>query len=108
MDNRLTTTGLQVEHLLYAESTLASIHTEMYDSALIEGLPHTWTMHTIVPIHQKGNHSNQGTSIPLGLATVFKLCDAVLEAEPTLVLRTKRYQPPVRKDLGTLTTNHIL
>ena len=93
-------TGLQGEHLIYVLSTIAPILAHRYNRVLVEGLPNTWTMHTVVSIRVSRDPLQPGTIELPWLAThLTNFIDQCLTRNSTLTLRLKRYEPHAKRNL---------
>ncbi|MCO5590480.1 hypothetical protein L7F22_044450 [Adiantum nelumboides] len=87
--------GLQAEHLIYGRETLAPLIAHLFNRALVEGFPDSWTEHTIVPIHKSGDVMDPGTyrTIMIG-PTLAKLYGAVLEEALSTLAETEGLRAP--------------
>ena len=75
-------TELRGEHFIYAATTLAPLITHLFNRALAEGLPDSWTMHTIVPLHKAGDRMDPANYRTVMIGHLLaKTYGAVLEAE---------------------------
>ncbi|MCO5582134.1 hypothetical protein L7F22_036024 [Adiantum nelumboides] len=74
--------GLQAEHLIYGCAALAPLIAHLFNRALSEGFPESWTEHTIVPIHKSGDTMDPSTYRTIMIGPILaKLYGAVLEEE---------------------------
>ena len=103
--------GLVAEHFIHAKNILAELITVMFNKAMSEGFPDTWSTPTIVPIFKSGDPMIPGNyrTIMVG-HTLAKLYASILEqqlsrwAEKTG--RRALGQAGFRKGFSTL--DHIL
>ncbi|MCO5582230.1 hypothetical protein L7F22_036122 [Adiantum nelumboides] len=74
--------GLQAEHLIYGCDALAPLIAHLFNRALSEGFPESWTEHTIVPIHKPGDTMDPSTYRTIMIGPILaKLYGAILEEE---------------------------
>ena len=75
-------TGLQAEHLVYAQDDLAPLITHLFNRALSEGFPPQWRMNTVAPIHKGGDSMDPNTYRTIMIGHILaKLYGTVMEAE---------------------------
>ena len=72
--------GLVAEHFIHARDMLAELLAMMFNRAMCEGLPDTWSLSTIVPIFKFGNPTEIGNyrTIMIG-HTLARLYASILE-----------------------------
>ncbi|MCO5554543.1 hypothetical protein L7F22_008073 [Adiantum nelumboides] len=75
-------TGLQGKYFIYAAHTLAPLIAHLFNTALAEGFPESWTMHTIVPLHKAGDRMDPANYRTIMIGHMMaKIYGAVLESE---------------------------
>ncbi|MCO5609097.1 hypothetical protein L7F22_063319 [Adiantum nelumboides] len=75
-------TGLQGEYFIHAAHTLAPLIAHLFNRALAEGFPESWTMHTIVPLHKAGDRMDPANYRTIMIGHMMaKIYGAVLESE---------------------------
>ena len=72
--------GLVVEHFIHARDLLAELLALMFNRAMCEGLPETWSLSTIVPIFKARDPMEPGNyrTIMIG-HTLTRLYASILE-----------------------------
>jgi hypothetical protein len=102
--------GLIAKHISHACDTLAPLLAHMFNRALCEGFPPTWSTNTISPIHKSGDplDPNNYQTIMIG-HTMAKLYGSVLEAELSAFAEYQGHKAPrqagFRRTFSTL--DHI-
>ena len=74
--------GLVAEHFMHARDMLAELLAVMFNRAMYEGLPDTWSLSTIVSIFKAGNPTEPGNyrTIMIG-HTLVRLYASILEQQ---------------------------
>ena len=74
--------GLVAEHFIHARDMLAELLAVMFNRAMCEGLPDTWSLSTIVPIFKSGDPMELGNyrTIMIG-HTLARLYASILEQQ---------------------------
>ena len=74
--------GLVAEHLIHARDMLAELLAVMFNRAMCEGFPDTWSMSTIVPIFKTGDPMMPGNyrTIMIG-HTLARLYASIVEQQ---------------------------
>ena len=52
--------GLVAEHFIHAKDIIAGLITVMFNRAMSEGFPDTWSLSTIIPIFKSGDPMTPG------------------------------------------------
>ena len=98
-------TGMRGEHLVFASHTLAPFIAHLFNRALVEGFPHTWSTNTIAPIHKAGDRMDPGNYRTIMIGHILaKLYGSILEDELSTLAKDTS-QTVFRRNFSTL--DHI-
>ncbi|KAH6554959.1 hypothetical protein KP509_1Z293800 [Ceratopteris richardii] len=95
-------TGLHGEHFIYAVDIVSHLIAHLFNRALVEGLPDSWIMHTIAPIHKSGDMMDPGNYRTIMIGHILaKIYGAVLEEELSTHAEVAGSEHPAKQDSAT-------